>query len=247
MNRAWLYDLTHRGTAGDVDYYRDACQGATCILELACGTGRLLAPLSTLGAELVGLDLDAEKLDLAREKAPEIELICADMTDFDLGRQFDRIVLAYNGLFCLNDTRKLSCLEAVARHLSPGGQLLFDCYLVADEDADDPVVVGEWEHVCALVDDAGLGERVDIFERMWPAPVARAFDATYRYETETARLIDTIRHYFLTPSRVLPLFEQAGLSLEAYSSFALEPFDAESERLVGRATLACAPRVTAES
>ena len=56
---AELYDFvpaySHRR---DLDFYVDLCRsGGGKVLELGCGTGRLVLPIASAGLEIVGLDL----------------------------------------------------------------------------------------------------------------------------------------------------------------------------------------------
>ena len=55
---AKLYSLVHRGTPGDVPFYREACADAGAILELGCGYGRILEALAMPDRLLIGLDRD---------------------------------------------------------------------------------------------------------------------------------------------------------------------------------------------
>lgn len=48
------------------------------ILDLGCGTGILLAELSRPGGLTIGADLSAAMLKVARRRAPDAVLICAD-------------------------------------------------------------------------------------------------------------------------------------------------------------------------
>ena len=71
------------------------------VLELGCGTGRVLLPLARAGYEITGLDLSAPMLDRCRAKVdaqpPEVRervrLVLGDMTSFDLGGGFAAITV----------------------------------------------------------------------------------------------------------------------------------------------------------
>src|SRR5260370_36664651 len=66
---ASFYDIEHAHYDEDVDLYRDfatVCNGP--VLELACGSGRLLLPLAEEGYEVTGVDTSANMLNLARQR-----------------------------------------------------------------------------------------------------------------------------------------------------------------------------------
>ena len=127
---AELFALVHTGTAGDVDFYFDVCSGATRILELGCGHGRVLTRLARDGAQVVGLDNNAELLALAANalqrdglaSPSRVELVEADMRSFRLQQRFDRIVIPYNGLYALpSEAAQIQCLAQACAHLADGG------------------------------------------------------------------------------------------------------------------------------
>src|ERR1700736_741456 len=76
-----------------VDYARNA---GGPVLELGCGTGRLLIPIARSGVSITGLDLSRAMLDRCREQlGQEPSAVQAsasthygDMTQFSLGRKF---------------------------------------------------------------------------------------------------------------------------------------------------------------
>ena len=51
-----LYAPLHSGNEGDEDFCRAVCAGAHRVLELGCGSGRILAALSDQVTELFGVD-----------------------------------------------------------------------------------------------------------------------------------------------------------------------------------------------
>src|SRR5438874_377731 len=61
---ARFYDLDHAGFADDLDFWRNlARQIGGPVLEVGCGSGRVLLPLARAGFEVVGIDTSAPMLD----------------------------------------------------------------------------------------------------------------------------------------------------------------------------------------
>lgn len=128
-----LYDLLFPPGAYAPFYAERARREGGPVLELACGTGQLIVPIARSGIPAVGLDLSAEMLEAARDRAraasAEVDLIEGDMRDFDLGEQFGLIYIARNSLLHLHETDDLlACFRAVRRHLRPGGAFVFDVF-----------------------------------------------------------------------------------------------------------------------
>jgi SAM-dependent methyltransferase len=136
-----LYDLGNNHYVRDLPYWRGLVERLQPrrVLELACGTGRVLTTLLSAGRavdpafRLVGLDSSAPFLARARSKLAEaaggepVTLVEADMTAFDLGEAFDLIVLPYGSLqYLLTIDDQLACLRNVRRHLVPGGRFAID-------------------------------------------------------------------------------------------------------------------------
>ena len=105
----WIYSdgrhydlmLDSRGqTFHNTEFFLDqARKYPGLVLELACGTGRITLPLAE-EVSIIGLDLSESMLDLARKKARDkgldIEFIQGDMTDFELNRKFNLILMVGN-------------------------------------------------------------------------------------------------------------------------------------------------------
>jgi SAM-dependent methyltransferase len=126
-----LYDLLVPPGPCEEFYGLLARQTGGPVLELACGTGRLTIPLAQAGHQCVGLDASEDMLAHARQKAIAagvgVDLIHADITDFDMGRRFNLIVLSCNSMaHLLTRPAVASCLANVKRHLSDTGLFAFD-------------------------------------------------------------------------------------------------------------------------
>jgi SAM-dependent methyltransferase len=122
----------------DVAFYVGlARQAPTPVLELACGTGRVLLPSARAGARMVGLDISGGMLDVCRaalaHEPPAVQervtLHQGDMRHFDLGCTFALITIPFRGFqHLLTVAEQQEALARVRRHLAPGGRLVFDLF-----------------------------------------------------------------------------------------------------------------------
>jgi len=122
-----------RGSSQDVAFYRALAQASGGpVLELGCGTGRVLLPIACDGVACVGVDASRDMLDVFRAKGPppNLELVHAAMESFDLGsRRFRLITVPFRALSHLLDVpAQLAALANVRRHLAPGGRLALDVF-----------------------------------------------------------------------------------------------------------------------
>jgi SAM-dependent methyltransferase len=127
-----LYDIVCQDLYYGIDFYVGlARQAKGPVLDIACGTGRILLPVLQAGADADGLDLFQPMLDTARRKAAALGLSPAlhrgDMADFQLQRRYALIMITFNA-FChmLTTEDQLRCLGCIRRHLLPKGLLAFD-------------------------------------------------------------------------------------------------------------------------
>jgi len=123
---------------GDVEFYRAAARRTGGpVLDVGCGTGRIAFELTADGWDVVGLDRSEAMLAIAERRragqstqmAARLELVEADMTDFDLGRTFALIIAPYRVFqFLLTPEAQRSALAALRRHLAPDGELVLDLF-----------------------------------------------------------------------------------------------------------------------
>jgi SAM-dependent methyltransferase len=122
----------------DVAFYVDLCRAAGGeVLELGCGTGRILIPAAEAGCTITGLDQSGFMLDRCRAKllalTPEVQkrvtLVEADMTNFTLDRSYRLATVPFRPLqHLVSVEEQLSFLACVHRHLQPGGKLALDVF-----------------------------------------------------------------------------------------------------------------------
>lgn len=199
-----LYDsVPLYGARQDIGFYvQEAAAGRGPILELGCGTGRILLPIARAGRAIVGVDDSRQMLARCREKlAAEPEQIRArvtlheqDVRSFDVGAAYPLIIApfrVFQQLTTVDD--QLAFLAAVLRHLAPGGggRFIFDVF--------NP-------NFAALTGHDGI-EREDTPEQ--PLPDGRSFRRTAR--VTRVRWLDQVSEielsYYVAGQRFVQAFE----------------------------------------
>jgi ubiquinone/menaquinone biosynthesis C-methylase UbiE len=140
-----LNTVLRAGSQDAAFYLALARESGAPLLELGCGTGRILLPIARDGIACVGLDASHEMLAVLREKQPppNLALVQARMESFDLGEgRFSLITVPFRGFSHLLDVpAQLAALACIRRHLAPGGRLaldVFDPKLAAIARSEDP-------------------------------------------------------------------------------------------------------------
>jgi SAM-dependent methyltransferase len=115
-------------------------------LELGCGSGRLLKPLSDrIGDDVEGLELSAAQASFSAERSGRVVHV-GDMTRLALGRTYDLIHASANTLRHVLDDADLQGLwHGVRTHLSPGGLFVADLEFGRDYAAGQVGRPSGWE------------------------------------------------------------------------------------------------------
>ena len=127
-----LYDLIFERLDFGLDFYLGLARAAGGpVLDVGCGTGRILLPCLKAGLDVEGLDLFPGMLARLRRKAAalgfEPRLHQANMAGFRLARRYALILIPFNAfVHNLTADDQLATLQACREHLEPGGQLAFD-------------------------------------------------------------------------------------------------------------------------
>jgi SAM-dependent methyltransferase len=127
---ARYYDL-EPGFPDDIPFYREALPSRVAsVLELGCGTGRVLLGLASHCADIWGMDRSEAMLAICRERVPAtVRVIQGDISDFDLGRTFDLIIAPYRVFQNLETDEEVhGCLRGIRSHLGPDGTAIIDVF-----------------------------------------------------------------------------------------------------------------------
>ncbi len=90
------------------------------VLDLGCGSGRALKPLSER-FRVTGVDISRQQLALAKRTAPEAELILADMTCLRQPAARFGAVTAFYSITHVPRQLHADLFRSIARWLAPGG------------------------------------------------------------------------------------------------------------------------------
>ncbi len=241
------YDLFYSTESGDeVEFYvAEALAADGPVLEIGVGTGRIAIPAAKQGVEVFGVDASVEMLSAAEAKAETtgplpgvLTLLQGEMRTLDLGRKdFSLVTIpARTLLLATTYDEQLATLCCAARHMRPGGRLIFNMFnptpdLIFDE-SPEPVEIGQAVHP-----DPGLRYRLSAINRF--DSESQVNEATQVVEeigsdgslTERARLPVRLRYMF--PHEVFAMLEETGLHVEnVYGWFDRSPFDEDSEELI---------------
>jgi len=199
------------------------------LLDLACGAGRHLIALCRAGyRDLVGLDLSADLLAVARSRIEEegcrgVRLIRADMREIPFSEHFGTVLSLFTSFgYFKADEDDAKVLDAVHAALLPGGVFLLDT--LAPERTRAGLVRYE---------ERKFGENTAIITR-WISPDGERVEKGIRMilpDGNERVYCESVRLY--TAERLTGLFRTAGFAtVEAYGSLAGRPYDDAAERLV---------------
>lgn len=252
---AELYDFLPLYTERkDVDFYIEEAQraaahaapGVTPVLELGCGSGRILVPTAAAGVRIVGLDLSPAMLARCRAKLAaqpaevraRARLVEGSMTDFHFHEKFQLITTpfrAFQHLIAVED--QLACLARVREHLAPGGRLILDMFHVNPAGMYDPEWMKEREDgpPATLPDGRRFRRthRIVAFHRATQCNEVEFACYLTHPDGREERITQSFPFRYFFRYEVEHMLARAGLRTAAvYGDFARSPFADESAEMI---------------
>lgn len=105
---------------GEPEIVHGAIPAGASVLELGCGTGRLLRPLAESGHPVLGVDESPAML----AHLADLPTAQATIEDLDLGRVFDVVLLA-STMINTSPQQRHAFLATCRRHVAPDGTVVF--------------------------------------------------------------------------------------------------------------------------
>ena len=230
VSLAALYDQLNPWGPGD-DFYLDLVMSARSVLDVGCGTGRLLARAREAGhgGRLCGLDPAAAMLVQARRRAPA-EWVLGDLGSARWEGEFDLVVMTGHAFqVLLGDEQVRAALAGVRRALADGGRFAFETRNPA---------VRPWESWtpdrARAVRDAG-GDAVRVSHRV-EAPVLGdrvTFSETFEHPGWERPRVSRSTLRFLGADALRRFLGSAGFTVqEQYGDWARGPLSATSPEII---------------
>ncbi|HEX2765724.1 MAG TPA: class I SAM-dependent methyltransferase [Candidatus Limnocylindria bacterium] len=245
---AELYDLEHDEITEDLAFYRDWVRrsGATAVLDLGCGSGRLFRALLDGGAQrIVGIDGSPALLERAERRIGEderlaqaraggrIELAAGDVRHVRRRDRFGLVVLAGVIAHLGGPEDAVEALGAVASVLEPDGRAIVDTLGPGGLPEHELPMSVDWEK---RIGDRRVVRRSSLELNPTPEGLRVAYSTLTDLvgpDGTIARVPASFRLWYPSPSAVAALAEEAGLVVEAaFGSHDLAPLDDESERCI---------------
>jgi SAM-dependent methyltransferase len=103
------------------------------VLDMACGTG-LHDQYLKEHYRVEGADLSPSRLMIARRRCPDLIFHQADMTSFDLRRDYDAVTCLFSAIgHVISEERLRAAVCAMARHVRPGGLVVIEPFIDPSE------------------------------------------------------------------------------------------------------------------
>jgi len=122
------YEVNQRMNEKEFALLQDFIGQDEKVLEMGCGTGRLLLEMKKAGRDIVGIDFTPRHIDLIREQAPDAKAFVADWHDTKMqGGEFDSVYsLGRNILHDYSFIDQVATFREANRLLKNDGKFIFD-------------------------------------------------------------------------------------------------------------------------
>ncbi|MFD2116279.1 class I SAM-dependent DNA methyltransferase [Paenibacillus yanchengensis] len=205
------------------------------IVELGCGTGNVTLPLARTGKQMIGIDLSADMLTIAREKwerqaalTPVIEWLEQDMCEWQSAHLVDAVVSFCDSInYLLEPEQIVATFESTWRALKPGGIFIFDVRLpehFQQYNVEQPFVLDEEDiayiwHCDYDEDTMTIEHLLTIFSQSSSSSVFRRFE-----ERQLQRAYE--------PEWLESVLRKTGFTqVDQYADFSMSDFTVVNDRL----------------
>ncbi len=213
---AEYYDLYTARYAEDLDFYLSFCNKHDRILEIGCGTGRVLKPFLDAGYKITGVDISDEMLEIAKGKFREFEM-SGQLTllnhDFSNGKhkdQFDKALVTFY-IFNYLIKEPITFLKNIYNSLAEDAIILFDLFYpqsILNNNAENKLI----EH------DIEINNRkINLRDKRQIENNIEHRIQIYRENSKEIQ-IETDRKYY-NPKEIKELLEQSGFNNVLFSVY----------------------------
>lgn len=246
---AKYYDEAY-ATAEDLDdvkfYVEKAKASGGPVLELACGTGRILLPIAREGIAIHGVDLSLPMIEVLQERLRQepkdvrelVSVVHGDIRNFRSNQQYPLVIIPFRPLqhmYTVED--QVAALETAAFHLEDEGRLIFDVFYPNFQNLDSKI--GEEFLELEWIPKSDPGKIIRRYLRKESVDkINQNFTATYIFRTyEGAKVVEeeteSLKMSYYTYPHLRVLFLLTGLEIvEEFGSFDKTPLDNQARQMI---------------
>ena len=243
------YDLTQAELKEDIAFVLELTQQTDGpILEVGCGSGRLLIPLIRARHQVTGIDNSPAMLARAQmrlSKEPKqiqslATIVQGEMTGFTISGRFALATLSHNTFMHLTTPQKAQALRCIRRHLQEKGQLFID--------VTNPQAIAHTPNDRMLTlertfTDPQTSSTVVQMASNWVNPEKQILQITWLYDASPPtggplhRIVVQGNYHYLFLHQLEMLLRENGFKLAAaYGDYDQTAYEEESGRLLILAT-----------
>ncbi len=242
---ARYYDALNADQVDDIPLYLELAGTASgTVLDVGCGSGRILFPLLAAGHEAHGIELETAMLGLAEERArslsaaarARLSLHHGNATQYAFPTRYSLILLSYNMLMHFHETAtQLILLQHLRRIAHPHARLIIDLphpgEAFASQDTDS------LQHERDII-DPDSGNLIQVFSRSRLDLSAQLLDVTWTYDEIAAagclrRMVAKQRLRYFTRAELSLLLQISGWEVrDVYGDYDRRPYEDGCERLL---------------
>ena len=234
---AKYYDLIHQAHTGDIELFVQMAQAAEGqILDIGCGSGRLVIPIAEAGQTVVGIDNSTDMFAVAQKRivedgvpAEHATLIEADVLTWQTEQRFGLIIIGMNTLMEFSNQTVLDLLKAAAKLLAPGGQIVIDVI--------QPFIMASLENADGeLAKDEPLndgGRKLPMWSGWSADHTAQQVEIKWRIQDDGKQIDFSNLFHYRYLDQLMDYLPAAGVKIDAvWGDYARTAYNEESERMI---------------
>jgi SAM-dependent methyltransferase len=230
----------------DSDFYVDlAKRSGGPVLEIGCGTGRILRRIAAEGIEIHGVDNSPAMLSVLKkhlENDPrsvrdQVKIHLGDMRSFRLNKTFPLVIMPFRPIQHMYTVRdQVDALTTAAAHLQGDGRLAFDVFYPKFELLAEGFGKEKLELEWTPGDKSKVVRRFfrkDAFDKIHQNFSGVFIVRTFEHDKLVLEEAEPLKMAYYTYPHLQALFLLAGLeTVEEYGSFAKAPLDNNSAEMI---------------
>ena len=144
---AGYYDLYVHNFAEDLEFYTSVCTKSDEIIEVGCGTGRVLNHFLQNNFNITGVDISSEMLEIAKNKLvpyindKKLTLINHDFSENTLQKRFNKALVTFYTFNYIID-RPVVFLQNIRKCMRKSGKIYLDMFYPFS--FIDPSIENKW-------------------------------------------------------------------------------------------------------